>query len=196
MNVFDADGYSLMVSHGYVDDVFVHAGHWTALLFGHFSVSNSVKYTDYSVVSPNFSAFAGHGPLRIRGTGSVAVAHTPGRFDTPNSVQRCDVITTEKPWGYEKSPQTPHEQHLLKLLFVGHAARTSEQLHHLKDEVMYVLSPGGTLQFDASEAPMLPGTFIHIPPKRVHRVTGPVQYLEASTFHPTDVVRLSDDYER
>jgi len=37
---------------------------------------------------------------------------------------------------------------------------------------------------------------IRIFPGERHRVTGPLQYLEISTYAPDDVVRLEDDYGR
>jgi hypothetical protein len=105
---------------------------------------------------------------------------------TPPSDRPADLRftqRTEKPWGYELSVHTTEKLNLLKLLSVRVGHRTSEHFHRMKEETMVFIDGTGR------EA-------MHVLPMTVHRVAGPHTYFEGSTYHPDDVVRISDDYHR
>ena len=113
-------------------------------------------------------------------------------------ISRCEVIKYNKPWGFELSPVTKHELHLLKILVADQRHRTSEQYHEEKDEVIFPLlvSTDAVMQKDDTKFLPEPYKFYHIRAGEVHRVTGFMRYFEGSTYHPKDVVRVSDDYGR
>lgn len=110
------------------------------------------------------------------------------------------VPVTRKPWGTERDVSVPELGFTLKHLVVHAGHRTSLQSHEHKDEVIivirqddgfieYGLLPGGELMTALS-------SIVHIHPGVVHRVTGPLEYIELSTYHPDDVIRYEDDYGR
>lgn len=112
-----------------------------------------------------------------------------------------------KPWGEEEWWAEVPGSYLGKILRVNHGEALSLQVHEFKHETMRVLDGTGTLLIgpfaDALEARvMLPGDSFAIPPGVVHRVINDgyrsqmLQILEVSTYHPDDVTRLSDDYDR
>lgn len=109
---------------------------------------------------------------------------------------------TEKPWGYEELLEN-NNNYSLKRLFVkaGHAC--SLQFHNEKHETIYVLEGTLRLFFGSNEnnldtKELFPGEFFPIAPKTIHRMQGITDslYLEASTSHLNDLVRLKDDYGR
>jgi len=105
----------------------------------------------------------------------------------------------EKPWGYEVI-WTETEHYVGKLLYINPDHRLSKQYHEIKEETVYVLS-GLLYNWDKDDLPTIypPGTSVHIRPQQVHRFGAkdePVELIEVSTPHLTDVVRLDDDYSR
>jgi len=105
----------------------------------------------------------------------------------------------EKPWGYEII-WTETEHYVGKLLHIKAEHRLSKQYHEIKEETVYVLN-GLLYNWDKDDVPTTypPGTSIHIPPQQVHRFGAkekPVELIEVSTPHLSDVVRLDDDYSR
>jgi mannose-6-phosphate isomerase len=77
------------------------------------------------------------------------------------------------------------------------------QYHERKEEVLAVRS--GRIQLEIGESveqleiiELTPGESVQIPPGLVHRTTALEDsvVLEASTYHPDDVVRLDDMYGR
>jgi mannose-6-phosphate isomerase len=106
----------------------------------------------------------------------------------------------EKPWGrmheltIESGP-SDGDHLLMKEITVDAGHRTSRQFHKWKDEVIIILDGDGHVFCDGIEW-VGSGTVVRIKPNDVHRVTGPLRYLELSTNYPTDVVRLHDDYGR
>lgn len=96
-----------------------------------------------------------------------------------------------RPWG------VMHEfasgELLVKVITVYAGQRTSLQYHHDKDELMIIIGGTGHVEIDG---------FIHdddihrIKPGTIHRVTGPLHYLELSTNDPDDTIRIEDDYGR
>ena len=111
-----------------------------------------------------------------------------------------------KPWGREIW-YADTEHYAGKVLEVTAGRRLSLQLHEVKEETLYLLSGLVTLTFVApgddtppteSTFTWRPGTFVHIPPRTVHRFEAVEDsvLLEVSTPHLTDVIRLEDDYAR
>lgn len=102
--------------------------------------------------------------------------------------------TEQRPWGLMCWLDAPGRDVTVKYLFVRAGERTSLQRHDRKDELLVVVGGGGYVEAggvrDTSEV-------IRVRPGVVHRVTGPLAYLEVSTFDDgSDTVRLSDDYGR
>ena len=109
-----------------------------------------------------------------------------------------------KPWGKELWLETePEYELIMKKLHMKKGCSCSLQYHEKKFENFYVLSGqlkltiGKTL--DTLEEKMLfPGDHYTIQPMVIHRMTGVEDsvYIESSTNHLDDVVRLQDDYDR
>jgi mannose-6-phosphate isomerase-like protein (cupin superfamily) len=116
------------------------------------------------------------------------------------------VTVHQKPWGTEQELSLPVLNFTVKRLVVRSNARTSLQVHESKDEVIIILGPDDPPEIQERgfvELAVLGGELtvvdlpvIHVPPSVTHRVTGPLEYLEISTYHPDDVIRLADDYGR
>lgn len=133
------------------------------------------------------------------------------RFSTGELIaalaQLAAVVPHEKPWGREQELSVPGLDFTVKHLVVNPYGRTSLQVHERKDEIIIIVgcglplvmelgfietaAMGGELQRCAADR-----SVVHIPPGVIHRVTGPLEYLEISTHHPADVTRFADDYGR
>lgn len=108
----------------------------------------------------------------------------------------------EKPWGYEKwIAVTDH--YALKEIFLKKGCRTSLQYHNQKEEHSYVLSGKLSIEEDNENKEMIvnvyePGGIIHAKPLARHRVTALEDsvFIEVSTPHLDDVVRVEDDFDR
>jgi quercetin dioxygenase-like cupin family protein len=128
-----------------------------------------------------------------------------------------------KPWGAELWITPENYPYALKNITFKQGSRTSLQVHEHKWETNYVLDGTGILYrsrtpFDIAEykrtgllAPehvhyeqhyeviqLYGGVIVHIEPLYVHRVIAltDLQFVECSTPHLDDVVRLSDDSGR
>lgn len=127
----------------------------------------------------------GYGMLERIEPGVISAVIDTGIY-TYDNLQHAALLATihvnQKPWGNELEVQSAQRRHQLKLITVDDGERTSEQYHREKDEV--------SIHVDCCS------TVVHVPPMQTHRVVGPHTYFEASTYHPDDVVRLSDDYGR
>jgi mannose-6-phosphate isomerase-like protein (cupin superfamily) len=124
------------------------------------------------------------GPVVIHGTGACALAleSDPVETDEPADIAVNELLVHDKHWGWEHEVVTTRQRLQLKQLMVHSGHRTSLQYHNHKDEcVIWLVGP--------SEP-------VHIPPGTRHRVEGYRLYVEASTYHPNDVVRVEDDYGR
>jgi mannose-6-phosphate isomerase len=108
----------------------------------------------------------------------------------------------EKPWGHELI-WAHTDRYAGKLIVIESGNRLSLQLHHRKEESIYVLS--GRLRFhledDAGEIvthELGPGDFHHVPVERRHRFEAleRVELIEVSSPELDDVVRLEDDFGR
>lgn len=129
-----------------------------------------------------------------------------------------------KPWGHElwiaDGVRTPYA---LKRILFKEGNRTSLQVHKFKFETNYVLNGTGLLYksqeiFDVDEfltngmsdqdvenyentfeiIDLAPGVIFDVAPGYVHRVvaTTDLEFIEASTIHVDDVIRLQDDQGR
>jgi len=102
----------------------------------------------------------------------------------------------EKPWGREIW-LAEEPEYLGKILEIRKGERSSLQYHKEKKETMYVLK--GRLKIvNDSEIILEEGDSITLSPGDVHRLVPEedVTIIEVSTYHPEDVVRLKDDYQR
>lgn len=116
-----------------------------------------------------------------------------------NELSRQDVTEDRRPWGQMKVIGSPSLNFTLKHLKVELGKRTSLQVHDHKDEVLIILSGSGLVQTAAlgSELVEREEKVIHVPPGTIHRVVGPLEYLEVSTYDDdTDTTRLEDDFGR
>ena len=135
-----------------------------------------------------------------------------------------NIKTVNKPWGNElwiaDGERTPYA--LKRILFKA-GNRTSLQVHEFKFETNYVLSGSGKL-FKSKEVfdianfltngmseqdvtdyentfeiiDLSPGVIFDVAPGFVHRVVAvnDLEFMEASTPHLDDVIRLQDDQGR
>ncbi|HWG84154.1 MAG TPA: hypothetical protein VNT60_01630 [Deinococcales bacterium] len=117
-----------------------------------------------------------------------------------------DPKVVDKPWGREIW-YADNPSYAGKILEVKAGHRLSLQKHEIKEETLYLLSGRVKLTFipvGSGQSPeeavheWLPGQLVHIPTGTVHRFEAveDAVLLEVSTPHLTDVVRLSDDYQR
>jgi len=111
----------------------------------------------------------------------------------------------KKPWGREEIWGDVNGKYLGKTIHINMKNRLSLQYHKEKEETIYVIRGVLTLitRKDMNSAERYqklgPGQYYHIPPGLIHRFCaegGDVVLAEVSTYHPDDVVRLEDDYNR
>jgi mannose-6-phosphate isomerase len=128
------------------------------------------------------------------------------RADTSETARDRWVRATEtvtKPWGHELIFANVPGAFTGKELHVRAGQSLSMQYHERKEEVLAVRSGRITLEIgesvdDLHRVELLPGDSVRIEPGLVHRTTALEDsvLLEASTYHPDDVVRLDDMYGR
>ena len=105
-----------------------------------------------------------------------------------------------KPWGYEEVWAQTND-YIAKIIFIAPGHRLSKQYHEKKEETVYVLE-GILINHDKEDNKewYSPGHTLHVTPGQIHRFCATeneyVKIMEVSTNHPTDVVRLDDDYGR
>lgn len=110
--------------------------------------------------------------------------------------------TIEKPWGKEEIIEV-NDAYMVKRLTMLKGHRCSVQYHNFKRETIYVLSGRLNILSGEKGQPLVskiygPNETITLPTGLVHRMEGVEDcvYLEASTPHLDDVVRIEDDYNR
>lgn len=108
----------------------------------------------------------------------------------------------EKPWGNEKWIAV-NEHYALKIITLHAGARTSLQYHNLKEEHIYLWSGKLSVEEDDANGNMITtiyeaGDIMHNPVLAKHRLTALEDsvFVEVSTPHLDDVVRVEDDYQR
>lgn len=113
-----------------------------------------------------------------------------------------EIKHIDKPWGYERILEQ-NKDYVVKELFMKEGNSCSLQYHELKHETFYVLK--GKLRFyvgktkdDLTVMELNVGECYTIEPLVVHRMEAIVDslYLESSTNHLDDVIRLEDKYGR
>jgi len=112
------------------------------------------------------------------------------------------VSRTEKPWGYEELLEQ-NEQYVVKRLFMKAGHSCSLQYHNKKHETIYVLDgklkiTSGPSADKLSDRVLGKGEYMPLRAGVVHRMTGETDalYLESSTNHLDDLVRIQDNYGR
>ncbi len=112
------------------------------------------------------------------------------------------VKYVEKPWGYEKWIAVT-DQYALKEIFLKKGCRCSLQYHENKEEHSYLLSGKVSVEEDNADGVLVtnlyqPGECWHEKPLAKHRVTAIEDsvFMEVSTPHLDDVVRVQDDFGR
>lgn len=142
---------------------------------------------------------------------------------TINSLNQTKTIT--KPWGQEKWIQPGQDGHpyVLKEIVLNAGHKTSLQVHRYKSETNYILEGHGRIvysdeHFDCERftngsytqseldkifnglmvAEFKPGSVMVIDPGTIHRMIADTElrFVEASTCHLDDVIRLQDDANR
>jgi mannose-6-phosphate isomerase len=122
----------------------------------------------------------------------------------PEGVERyeAEVTKVEKPWGYELI-WALSDNYCGKVLFVRAGEALSLQYHEQKDETIHLQS--GRAEVEIGSAPgatmvevVDAGRSFRITPGTVHRLRALEDslFLEVSTPHLDDVVRLDDRYGR
>ena len=107
-----------------------------------------------------------------------------------------EFLYVQKPWGREVIISLPGTALICKYIEVNEGHRTSLQYHREKIETICVFEfgTGAGIELNGKIAPLdrpcllLPGM--------VHRAIGPCKFLEISSDHLDDVVRLEDDFGR
>lgn len=102
-----------------------------------------------------------------------------------------------KPWGYEEIIAL-RDGYMVKWLFMKAGHQCSLQKHTDKEETFILV--GGQMEFEHEGRvyQLRPRQSATIKPGEVHRMRAitDIRYMECSTPHPDDVVRLQDDYQR
>jgi mannose-6-phosphate isomerase len=112
------------------------------------------------------------------------------------------VTRVNKPWGFELIYAVT-ETYCGKLLVVNSGHALSLQYHELKDETIYLDEGLAEIEIGSAEGPLgreivRPGRAFRIERGTVHRLRAITDctFLEVSTPHLEDVVRLEDAYGR
>ena len=112
----------------------------------------------------------------------------------------------DKPWGFEEI-WAETEAYVGKILTIEPGKRLSLQYHKEKEETIYVLQGALRVWSSKDESKFIdlpPGATYHVKPGQVHRFGAIPLYprntitriIEVSTNHLSDVVRISDDFNR
>jgi mannose-6-phosphate isomerase len=114
----------------------------------------------------------------------------------------ADVTKVEKPWGYELI-WALSDHYCGKVLFVRAGEALSLQYHERKDETIHLQSGSaeveiGNAQDSTTVEVVSAGRSFRITPGTIHRLRALEDsvFLEVSTPHLDDVVRLEDRYGR
>lgn len=108
----------------------------------------------------------------------------------------------EKPWGSEKWVAVS-DHYALKIITLNAGERTSLQYHNQKEEHIYLWSGKLSCEEDDADGNLVTtvyeaGEVMHSPTLARHRLTALEDsvFVEVSTPHLDDVVRIEDDYQR
>ena len=105
-----------------------------------------------------------------------------------------EISYIQKPWGYERWLEV-NDSYVVKELFMKAGQSCSLQYHENKHETFVVVS--GLLKFSYGVNQESLKDFV-LPPLTLHRCEGIENslYIECSTNHLDDVIRLEDKYGR
>lgn len=108
------------------------------------------------------------------------------------------MIKFPKKWGHEELLGKKPGSYMFKRLLLKQGKRTSLHFHKEKQETLLVISGALKVLIDGRTTVLGEGDYINIAPYSVHRMEAETDclYVEGSTDHPEDVVRLEDDYGR
>lgn len=106
-------------------------------------------------------------------------------------------IFVKAPWGHQEILEL-NPEYMVKRLFMGEGQCCSLQYHENKTETIFVLDGTLKIEINGDFHSYIAGDCVTILPYQIHRMTGvtDTHYLECSTPHSTDVVRLEDKYGR
>lgn len=122
----------------------------------------------------------------------------------PGLLAECESLVrrVDKPWGYEVIYGVT-DHYCGKILFVRAGEALSLQYHRFKDETIYLYDGDAEIELAAPGSPptvarIEPGRSFHVRARTVHRLRAIEDslFLEVSTPHLDDVVRLDDRYGR
>jgi len=85
----------------------------------------------------------------------------------------------EKPWGNEEV-LVKNDFFVVKRITVNSGSRCS--FHYHKNKIEILIYNNGLVE--------------EIPPKKAHRICGPIEVIEISHGDENDIVRIEDDYNR
>jgi mannose-6-phosphate isomerase-like protein (cupin superfamily) len=118
-------------------------------------------------------------------------------------LQRYGLVRDCRPWGVMLGLNAPDNNITIKYITIDPGKRTSEQYHKSKLELLIILDDfqaSGYVETGEDGRSIerhVDGPLVYIGPGVRHRVTGPIEYLEVSTYDDdTDTVRVNDDYGR
>lgn len=107
-------------------------------------------------------------------------------------------LKTLKPWGYEILIEE-NKYYSVKKLFMKKGHRCSLQYHKKKIETITCLKGLLTINLNKKKRLLKENETITIKPKQIHRMSAEKNdclYMESSSNHLTDVIRIEDDYSR
>ena len=114
---------------------------------------------------------------------------------------RDAIVEDVRPWG--KFRRFPHEgASSIKIISVGPGGRLSLQYHERRDEFWVVLDAGLEITLGERTWTASPDEEVFIPRRASHRVRNagdkPARFMEIwiGDSSESDIVRLSDDYDR
>jgi mannose-6-phosphate isomerase len=120
----------------------------------------------------------------------------------PGGVAAVPSRRVEKPWGHEVI-WAHTGRYAGKVIVIEAGKRLSLQVHHRKEESIYVISGRLRLHLEDDAGEMRhvdlgPGESGHVPVERRHRFEAleHVELIEVSSPELDDVVRLDDDFGR
>ena len=105
---------------------------------------------------------------------------------------------TFKPWGHEEILEL-NKYYCLKKLFMKNKHRCSLQYHKKKIESIIVVKGILKVTINKKKKRFKPGEIFTLKPNTIHRmeaIKGNCIYLETSSTHLDDVIRIEDDYKR
>ena len=103
-----------------------------------------------------------------------------------------------KPWGWEKLIEL-NKYYCVKELFMKKGEECSLQYHKKKIETIIVLKGELNIVVNNKKKKFKPGSIITISNNTVHKmqaIKNDCQYLECSSIHLKDVIRINDKYGR